>query len=308
MEDIMSLTFRNIKKWFLMITGKSVFHVNQCLGEFFKPGTISGYFNSMIEKVTKQPQFLEKGLLPVYTNKNGDKVVFPVSVIQYGLGSYDLYLKTHNHIYLEKFIECSNWILSKQEENGGIKNFIDEYPNYPYGSMCQGEAASLFVRAYLETKNDVFLDAAKRSLDFMILDVKKGGTCLFDKVNNFIVLLEYTHLEPVLNGWIFSLFGLYDFLIIQENAKFREVLDETISSLSSMLPRFDGKYWSIYDLSGKIASPFYHRLHIAQLKALFMITNNDIFIKYAIKWEKEEKNIFKKTKAFIKKAIQKIRE
>ena len=49
MEDIMSLTFRNIKKWFLMITGKSVFHVNQCLGEFFKPGTISGYFNSMIE-------------------------------------------------------------------------------------------------------------------------------------------------------------------------------------------------------------------------------------------------------------------
>jgi hypothetical protein len=31
---------------------------------------------------------------------------------------------------------------------------------------------------------------------------------------------------------------------------------------------YDARFWSFYDTSGALASPFYHRLHIAQLEAL----------------------------------------
>ena len=64
----------------------------------------------------------------------------------------------------------------------------------------------------------------------------------------------------------------------------------------------------MYDLAGNITSPFYHKLHIAQLTALSMIYDNDTISLYLGKWKKDNKNIFKKIRAFIKKANQKIRE
>ena len=42
----------------------------------------------------------------------------------------------------------------------------------------------------------------------------------------------------------------------------------TLSALLARLQTYDAGFWSFYDTSGTLASPFYHRLHIAQLEAL----------------------------------------
>jgi len=70
---------------------------------------------------------------------------------------------------------------------------------------------------------------------------------------------------------------------------------------------FDCGYWSYYDLSGNIASPFYHNLHIEQLKVMFDLFKIDKFSKYTEKWLGYKNSLFKSKKAFLAKAIQKIK-
>ncbi len=302
----MSINRNNIVKWWKMIKGESILHVNQDLGNLFIPGKIYGYFNNFIEKVDKEPKLLKSMNLPLSITEKGEAIQFPVAIFQYGLGSYDLYLKTKKTVYFEKFIQTVQWALANQEIGGGWPNFYYIYPDNPYGAMCQGEGASLLIRMYIETKDVQYLEAAISAINFMLLPVEQGGTSIYR--NDILILLEYTHREPVLNGWIFAIFGLHDILCVHDSKKYRLAFDKTINSLKKYLERFDTGYWSYYDLDQKIASPFYHNLHIAQLEALYLITNQSIFLKYRDRFNVYKNNKIGKNYAFVKKIIQKIIE
>ena len=302
----MAINRYNIKKWYKMLTGKSILHVNQDLGKEFVPGKIQGYFNNMTEKVIKEPNILHSNGMPLVKSENGNTIEFPVAIFQYGLGSYDLYLSTQEKNYHKKFMQCVDWAMSHQDVNGAWNNFFFCYPEHPFGAMCQGEGASLLVRAFISTHNDKYYRSAKKAIDYMLLPVADGGTT--DYIDNMPCFLEYTHLPAVLNGWIFALFGLYDFSIICNDCFYRDMYKKAISVLKKKLPQFVGKYWSMYDLDGKIASPFYHNLHIAQLEALYMVTNDDQIGEICMKWKKQQKNVFCKSVSFMKKSFQKILE
>ena len=302
----MSISLFNLKKWYLMLTGRSVLHVNQDIGKSFEVSKIKGYYNNLTEKVTMEPELLMSGKLPEFKTESGGTVLFPVAIFQYGLGAYDLYLQTADNVYLEKFNQCVKWTVENQQESGAWSNFFFIYKDNPYGAMCQGEGASLLIRAYKETGEEKYLEAARKAVEFMLKDVKNGGTTSYD--GGDVVLLEYTHLKPVMNGWIFALWGLYDLNVVSPKEENIILYKKTLNSLIKYLPSFDGKYWSMYDLSGKIASPFYHNLHIAQMQAMYRITGEKTFEHYAEKWEKDSKSKIKKMRAFVKKAMQKIAE
>lgn len=287
--------------------GKSIYHVNQNLGKRYKPEELCGYFNNLIEKVTKaDKKLLEKGSLPLLETNKDETVVFPVAVFQFALGCYDLFLSTGNQLYKDKFLELSDWAVEEQEESGGWNNFWYIYPDHPYGAMCQGEAASVLVRAFKETKDNGYLVAAKKALDFILLE--KPGANLFEEADDELVLLEYENKSAVLNGWIFAAFGFYDMWLETKDVKYLNVFNKTVKTIEKYLPRFDNGYWSMYDLDGRIASPFYHKLHIAQLEALYLTTSDEIFLKYQKKFIKYKNNPFKRLRAFVKKANQKIKE
>lgn len=300
----MALTIYNIRKWYKMLTGKSILHVTQDLGKVFTIDKISGYYNNLTQKVLKQPELLGTNELPLIITETGQKIYFPVAIFQYGLGSYDLYLETGNKKYFAKFLQCCNWAIAHQDVSGAWSNFFFIYKDHPYGSMAQGEGASLIIRGYIETKNIKYRDAAKKALDFMLLPIEQGGTTQFE--DEKVIFREYTHLPTVLNGWIFSLFGLYDGTLIFEDPIYKDLYKKSIGSLVNALGEFDNGFWSLYDMDKHIASPFYHNLHIAQMQALYAITNIDIFNQYAEKWKVYSNKNVNKIRAFIIKAIQKI--
>lgn len=302
----MAITRRNIKKWFLMLFGRSVLHVNQGMGKVFKPNIVSGYFNDLTEKVLKQKKFLNKGIIPFFEDEKGEKVNFPVGVFQYALGCYDLFLLSKSEQYYSKFLELSDWAVDNQDEKGGWNNFYYIYPDRPYGAMCQGEGSSLLLRAYMSTGNIKYLKSAEKSIDFMLGNLNNSHIC--EMKDDDLILLEYSNKPAVLNGWIFALFGLYDLFLVTKNDYYYSLFSKTINTLIKLLPKFDNSYWSMYDLDGRISSPFYHKLHIAQLKALFLVTDNDIFKNYYTLFEKYRKNPFKRFKAFVIKVKQKIKE
>ena len=300
----MALSIYNIKKWYKMLTGKSILHVNQDLGKNFCVDKVSGYYNNLTMKVLMQEELLNTDNLPKVLIENGEYIYFPVAIFQYGLGAYDLYLQTEDKKYKEKFLQCCEWSIANQESTGAWSNFFYIYKEHPYGAMAQGEGASLLLRGYVETNDDRFLIAAKRSIDFMLMPVNDGGTTLYK--NRDIILLEYTHLPAVLNGWVFSLFGLYDATLTLQEDKYKQYFEDSIETLLKILDKFDNGYWSLYDLGGHMASPFYHNVHIAQMQALYKITKKEKFNVFANKWISYQHRKINKFRAFIVKAYQKL--
>ncbi len=287
-----------------MLTGKSILHVNQDLGKNFRVDTVAGYYNNLTQKVLMQKELLDTDKLPKVLTENGEYIYFPVAVFQYGLGAYDLYLQTGEKKYKEKFIQCCEWALVNQESTGAWSNFFFTYKEHPYGAMAQGEGTSLLLRGYIETSDNRFLTAAQKGMDFMLIPVEDGGTTLYMDKN--IVFLEYTHLPAVLNGWIFSLFGLYDATLVIQDKNYKQYFENSIKTLLKSLDKYDNGYWSLYDLGKHIASPFYHNLHIAQMQALYEITNKEEFKVFANRWEIYQNKFTNKFRAFIVKAYQKI--
>ena len=115
-------------------------------------------------------------------------------------------------------------------------------------------------------------------------------------------------LPCVLNGWIFALFGLYDLTLMCEEDKYKQTLQSTLATLKKHLSDFDLGYWSKYDMGKMITSPFYHKLHIAQLKALVMIDDDAVFPEMLAKFERYQNSWWNRQRAFIKKAWQKVFE
>lgn len=300
----MGISIYNIKRWTKMLTGKSIYHVDQNLGKAFEPGQLKGYFNDMTQKVLMGDKNLDEKGIPFLEHSDGSHVQMPTMIFQYGLGAYDLWVIRKEIEYFNKAKRCADWAIDHQEDNGAWSVFFYIYPNAPYSAMPQGEAVSLLVRIYKETQDKKYLSAAEKAIKFMLTDVRDGGVC---KCNDFeLILLEYTHLPLVMNGWIFALFGLYDYFLL--TGEYEDKFKKSVNSLEKALVHFDCGYWSMYDEVGKIASPFYHNLHIAQMKALYMVTKKEIFNECAERFERYQKNRLNELRAFAKKVMQKLRD
>ncbi|MBR2477092.1 MAG: thioredoxin [Clostridia bacterium] len=302
----MGISLYNIKKWTRMLSGNSIYHVNQGVGKNFDINEIRGYYNDLTEKVTKTPELMENHGFPVLETPDGKKVEFAIGIFQYGLGAYDLYLQTNEEKYLVRFRECIDWAMEHQQENGSWDSFSHKHPDYPYSAMAQGEGASLLIRGHKAFGEEKYLKAAIAAVDFMLLPVEEGGTAIYK--DGSVFLAEVVCMPVVLNGWIFALWGLLDCVIATGNERYSELLELSYKSLEEYLPKFSRKYWSMYSLDHMIASPFYHNLHVAQLEAMYKITGNPLFKEYSAKWHEFSNNKLYKTKAFIKKAFQKIME
>lgn len=298
----MGISRYKIKKWFNMVIGKSISHVNQNIGKVYSKDDICGYYNDLTEKVIKRS--FNGNKVPKSMVDTGEEIYFSIEIFQYGLGAFDLYLLNNDKSMLEKTIACANWAIDNQQENGSWITFDYQHPESPYSAMAQGEGISLLTRAYLTTKNEDYCTALKKAKDFMLKPIDQGGTTLY--VENDVYFYECTYAPLVLNGWIFSLWGIIDYCKLIEDSQTKHILEQTLSTLEQHLPDFDMQYWSKYDNGNRICSPFYNKLHVEQLKVMFNLTQKEIYKKYAEKWENCQSNFFYRNYAFIKKAVQKI--
>ena len=302
----MSISLYNIKKWTRMLLGNSVLHVNQGVGKYFVKGEIKGYYNDLTEKVTRRPELLEEGRLPIFQLESGETIHFATDVFQTGLGAYDMFLETGEDKYIKMFGRCVDWAVENQDSMGRWDSLSKIIPDEPFSAMIQGEGTSLLLRAYKHFGNQQYFDAAKKSVDFMLLPIAEGGTSLYDGEDLF--LAEYPKQPIVLNGWIFAMWGLYDLVLTDKDSRYAKLYNRTYKTMEKHLPRFSTSYWSKYCLGNRITSPFYHRLHIAQLTVLYELTGSEVFNEYVLKWKKWEKNPVYKIRAFCKKSFQKIME
>lgn len=299
--------WRLFKKWAKMLSGKSVFHAEQGKGKVYSKSKIKGYYNDLACKVCPETLLDDHGI-PYNITLSKVKAYFPITIFQYGLGLYDLYLIKNDGEYLKKFLVIADWAVAKQKKDGSwdCMGSIGNKVAKTQSSMCQGQGASLLLRAYMATQDKKYYKYAKAAIDLMIKPIDEGGATLY--INEDVVFEEYvtnTNLA-VLNGWVFSVFGLYDLLLINNDVKYKKVLRQTLLTLERYIDRYDRGFWSDYDICGTITSPFYHNLHISLLNVLSELTNEKRFAQVAAKWSKYGKKKNNCRKAMLIKLKQKL--
>jgi hypothetical protein len=175
--------------------------------------------------------------------------------------------------------------------------------------MTQGEGISVLVRAYLLAQDTVYLKAAGRAFGATRKPLEDAGTCRVVPEGLILEEVPAEDYKAILNGWVFALFGLYDYLLVDDSAEVRHTLGKSLRALVAYLPFYNAGYWSYYDLSHHLASPFYHRLHVAQLEALSLTFPEyaHVFGQLAKQFRRQERNFLCRGRAVGVKAYQKLR-
>lgn len=172
---------------------------------------------------------------------------------------------------------------------------VDEYrPHHkPWiMSMAQGWAAGLFMRAYQLDGDRRFLDAARLTTGPFFVDVERGG--ILGRLAHGAAFYEKYpfpgQVRHVLNGFMSSLFNLYDLARTADDDAAHELFAAGIATLSDprTMHAFDNGYSTLYDLGGsRRATPsgvFYTWVHARQLAGLSRITGEPGLMRWAERW------------------------
>lgn len=224
-----------------------------------------------------------------------------IQIAQQGLEGYGYFKATQDKKYLEKLQIITDWFLDHQDVDKGVW-FLDFDFQHPrigmikkhwVSSLAQGQAISLLCRMYGLTKEKKYLESAILAEKVMEIDVKDGG--VFLEGNDFCWLEEYPTNPPsyTLNGFIYSIFGIYDLYQFTGDKKYWTFFERFVKSLEKVLPLYDSEGLTYYDLchiTNPVQNPCsnskYHVLHVILLKNLVSIYPSKTLEFYASKWDK----------------------
>jgi hypothetical protein len=259
----------------------------------FRPGDPhGGYYFDLRPKALVQGPGPEDGMRQMARLTGSRARAYPVDVVQLGLGAWQLGLG-----WAPVVAATADWLVSQMDADGRIPCLFPmphtfSLPAPWHSSLAQGETASLLVRTAVTLERPelrTFADLAVRSL----LDPTLG---LIATTPDGPVLQEYPTHPPshVLNGWITSLWGLYDVSRAvggdpAVSAAAAAAFDEGVRCLSRRLHLYRlALGWSRYDLYPhalvNVASPMYQRLHVGHLEALARLVPDPVFSGIAAEW------------------------
>jgi len=284
--------------------GLSYWHVNQEIGKCFIPNQLKGYYNDLTKKTIWNGLVDDNGI-PLTQFDDGRVIYFPTTITQKALGHFDLFLVTSNEHHLAEFFKLCNWLVKNQDEKGGWK--LEVYKDVTYSAMIQGEAISCLVRVYNLSEDEKFLKSADKALQLLLTPIEKGGCAWYDKDNIYLEEFPSKDRNTILNGWIFAIFGVYDYCLLTVRKEIKETFDKSILTLKRNLKYFDSGFWSYYDIKKNIASPFYHNLHINQFHALYLVTNDEVFRMYRERWESYKSKFINRNLALLIKVCQRLK-
>lgn len=202
----------------------------------------------------------------------GDNYYHPVVICQYALLNYTKWINSKSKVFFNKFIRQADWLVENQNKKkvGSLEFGVWYYDfDFPSGgmkapwvsAMAQGQAISVLSRAYETTKEDRYLKAVDLALNSFEIDISQGGV-RYLKDNN-VYYEEYPPTNPTkniltsknikgqseqtLNGFIFSLWGLFDFFKLTGSEKAKTLFEEGVITLKRNIKKYDLGYYSAYD-------------------------------------------------------------
>lgn len=208
---------------------------------------------------------VQKGVALSYVNRKQKMRRNELKVVRIaflGNGAFDnLTLSTSEHI--QHFYDAAEWFVRHQNQSTGgfaipvrrrLASGFEDLNRGWLSAMAQGHSISLLSRAFYHSGgNRKYLKAAVNALKPFKLPSSQGG--VLAKFMNILPFYEEYPSTPssfVLNGFIYSLLGLYDLHQIAPKTKGGKeagiLFDQGMESLKKMLPFYDIGSGSVYDL------------------------------------------------------------
>lgn len=246
-------------------------------------------------------------------NYSGDFHYNPVTIGQYALTLYDKYLSAQagkNQNVKKQFLNVANSLLYSIDNTGALryefeyKHYLEDNAFQPgwVSAMAQGEALSVFARAYHLTGDKKYIEAGNAVFKFLITKTTDGGAMddlgsLNESLRGHIFFQLYVTNPPsyTLNGHMYTLIGLYDWSNVSNDKKIsdeaKEYFNQGLETLKYILPYYDIGGFVTYDL-GYLTKPGtkptvnlnYYGTHITLLEALYQITGDKTFEDYGNLW------------------------
>lgn len=206
--------------------------------------------------------------------------LLPADLAQLALGWWELHL-SGDAAAADRFLELAGLLeRSGVDEHGELVWLYDvAVPKLglqpPWRSaLAQGQAASVFVRAFLHSGDERFATTATRAIAPLLPGSPSG---LVTTTAEGPVPEEAPSDPPslILNGWIYALWGLWDVARGLADTASDECFRASAECLRRSIGKYDAGWWSLYSLYPyrlpDLAKPFYHRLHIDQLEVLYRL-------------------------------------
>ncbi len=222
----------------------------------------------------------------------------PITVAQYALSLHGKGDRT-------RFLHVAAALRDKLMSADGAFRFDYSYSHYLgtlspgwTSAMAQGQALSVFARAYRLQRDVRWLNAGRLTLTFLVSGASRLNpslSAIHPTLHHLHFYAEWPHRDYTLNGAMFTMLGTYDWSRLgvanwAERTAARS-FETTLVTLKRLLPYYDMGRISAYDLSyltyrgrqPKIA-PKYHGVHGYLLHALVSITSDPVLREWEVRW------------------------
>ncbi len=159
-----------------------------------------------------------------------------------------------------------------------------------YSALAQSRGASVMLRAWLLSGDTSYRQAAHAAVALFDTPIEQGGFQAVHPKAGVPYVEEYPS-QPtgVLNGFLASLFGLWEMGRWLGDSVSCDRFNRYLASAERMLPHYTTRWWTLYDLDpdwrfDNVHSPRYHRLATDYLRVLAALAPSRVIAEYRDKW------------------------
>jgi len=272
----------------------------------FNDRTIKGY----LFLIKKRIIVLDNNGIPLGKAPNGKKadsdypeyVYNPVGIANHGLLLYNDLIENTNRLGLKDdpriaFEKQIFWLIKNRTDEKNLSFCCHNYPVVAHGckppwksALTQGLILSLLSRACHLNKSKEICRIAERVAISMETPTSEGGFLYVDGNGDYWYQEYMGNCGYVLNGFIFAMWGVYDYYLYSNDEKYKKIFDKCVDTLRKNLRQYDWRMglaqWTVYDLKDRNPVTLeYQKLHVSLLKDLYIITKERFLLDYANRWE-----------------------
>ena len=258
--------------------------------------TLGEYYFLMDEKAllaghSQKFSFDEDGIpiIPSYIDVNDNRpIYYPISIGQYGLAIFHTWLKSRSEFDKKRFMNIVEWFYDNRIEDEKGVYWLTHVPKPEYrithpwpSAFSQSRGLSILLRGWQMTGEKKYREAAEKSLLIFDLAAKDGGVTIFTEHGPFYEEYPASFPTMVLDGFLFTLCGLYDAVRALESTRAQMLFNAGIETIKKWLPLYDLGYWMRYNYCREDFYPDpdpatigYLRLVITQLKMFSRLTGD----------------------------------
>ena len=289
---------------FMIFYSCKIHNTNQHIGE-------APSFPFTGEPISKHKNLIfDNNGIPLLQHKDS-LIYYPIQYTRVSLDYYANYIRERTPERKAAFLKLAEYIRDNitRKDGFGVWECNTEIKPYKTGvpwpsAMSQGFGIGVMLQAYSVTKNQSYLSTANLALNSYEILLKNGGIKnIWDGQVHFE---EYADPEShVLNGYIYSLVGLFYHYKLTGSRKALKLFQEGAEALSIKLKDYDAGFTTFYSslrYEGNYSydsakGPFnrpdhYHELVVRQLITLYLWTTDKIFYEYAYKFYQQDLGMF----------------